>query len=163
MLPTLCQAHPRRVAGRSPVEPPPAQGWGERCPKKTERSGLHVTVSLSMRQNIRTLAQWLTALSLLSLYSPRSRTLNAHSTHMPNLVEGGLRHTRHPSALRVHHDVGRDVVHSMVMSSVVCECSGSASAKMARPCQCSQCLSHRGLRRCGLQLSQEERPPGVWS
>ena len=29
----VCQAHPRRVAGRSPVEPPPAQGWGEMSQK----------------------------------------------------------------------------------------------------------------------------------
>ena len=78
--------------------------------KVSQKDGTKRLDSFALHAPEHTLAQWLTALSSLSLYSSRSRILNAHSTHMPNLVEGGLRHTRHPSALRVHHDVGHDVV-----------------------------------------------------
>ena len=46
------------------------------------------------------------ALTLLFTLTHTERSLNSHA----DLVEGGLRHTRHPSALRVHHDVGHDVV-----------------------------------------------------
>ena len=82
--------------------------------KVSQKDGTKRLDSFALHAPEHTFAQRLAALSPLSLYFPRSRTLNAHSTHMPNLVEGGLRHTRHPSALRVHHDVGRDVVLNVV-------------------------------------------------
>ena len=72
-------------------------------------------------------------LSALTLYSPRSRTLNAHSNSHPNWwkEEGGLRHeTSEDRALHVRHDVEHVVqVDGHVVSRV--RVLGSVSAKMA--------------------------------
>ena len=123
------RVHPRRVAGRSPVEPPPAQGWGERCPKKTDGNEAALIVSLSMRLKIPS-------------HNGLLDSLRSHSTLHAHAHERSLKLTcrtggrwltpRDIQALHVRHDVGHHVQFaSMVMSSVMCECSGSVSAKMA--------------------------------
>ena len=98
--------------------------------KVSQKDGTKRLDSFALHAPEHTFAQRLAAVSPLSLYFPRSCTLNAHSTHMPiwSKVAYATRDIRARFASITMLDTTS--FKSMIMP-VACECSSSVSGEMA--------------------------------